>query len=898
MIHLSRGLRSGLAGLMRKPLAVCAAIALPLAVASGALAATTALRQAGPSRPAAPDLTTNTNAGCNSAQPAGFAHCFAVIRTPSDHRMTPDVAGPPSTALTPADLQSAYNLPSATAGGGQTVAIVDAGDDPTAESDLAVFRSQYGLPACTTANGCFTKVNQEGQQDNYPAADGSWPVEESLDLDTVSSICPECNILLVEANDNTDADLNAAEDEAVTLGAKFVSNSWGECEFSGEQDEDQYFDHPGVAITVSAGDNGWDNYEESPSCPTPSPNWPAASQYVTTVGGTTLTQDSSAPRGWDETVWSDGGSGCSLSEPQPSFQQGIPQLDAVCQNRATADVAADANPDSGLAVYDSTGESGWLQVGGTSLASPIIASTYALAGTPQPGTYPDTYPYHDPSQSADLNDITSGSNGDCGNVLCTAGPGWDGPTGLGSPDGVKAFEGGPQGQISGQVTNAATSQPVAGITVTAQPGNYVTRTDSSGDYQLTLAAGAYTSLTASGYGYTTAAYGNVTVTANQAATENFALTAAPSGVLSGTVTDGSGPAWPLHAEITVQGDPNGPVWTSPYTGQYSVALPQGSITLQVSTDYPGYQDKTVQVTVGASTTQDITLDADLTACTAPGYGPDGLTGNFTGWTGGRPQDGWAVSSPGGAGWRFDDPGNRPPPPSASVSPYLPANIRRFVQFTGDDFAVADAGHYSPRPLHTTLTTPPVSLAGQADPEIAFDSAYYPGGGGDSAQVQLSVDGGRTWATVWRQSASDALGPVTIAVPQAAGKTRVEARWVFTGGGLGYWAVGGVLVGTATCAPQPGGLIAGVVTASSGVSTVNGATVTSAALPQPYPWPQGISLASTDPALPGGFYWLFAPAGSQQLSITAAGYAAATATVNVTQGQVTRADWALSPAAGG
>ncbi|HEY3952263.1 MAG TPA: carboxypeptidase regulatory-like domain-containing protein [Streptosporangiaceae bacterium] len=888
MIQLSGGLLSGLARLMRKPLTACVAIVLPLAVASGALAATSPFSQTSQSVSAAPDLTTNTNAGCNSRQPAGFMRCFAVIRTPSSHRITPDAAGPPSSAVTPADLQSAYNLPSATAGGGQTVAIVDAGDDPTAESDLAVFRSQYGLPACTTANACFTKVNQEGQQSNYPVVDGDWPTEESLDLDAVSSLCPKCNILLVEANSDATSDMYSAEARALLMGGKFISNSWGGSEVAGQ--DENWPRLAGVAEVASAGDSGY------------GVNFPSADPYVTAVGGTTLTKDSSVPRGWDETVWDHSGngtgSGCSAYEPQPSFQQGIPALDAVCSNRATADVSADADPTSGLAVYDTTGEAGWLQVGGTSLASPLIAATYALAGTPAAGTYPNTYPYHDPNESSDLNDVTSGSNGDCGNVLCTAGAGWDGPTGLGTPDGTAAFQSGPQGTISGQVTDSATGQPIAGATVTAQPGNYVTRTDASGNYELSLEAGTYTSLTASDYGYQSATDSNVTVTANQTTTENLALTAEPSGTLTGRVTDGSGEGWPLHAEITVPGDPDSPFWTSPHTGKYSIPLPQGSYNLTVSTDYPGYKDKTVPVTVGARTTRKFTLKADLTTCTAPGYGPDGLTQSFTGWTGGTAQDGWTAASAGGAGWRFDDPGSRPPPPSASIADLAGTSDREFDHFDGDDFAVADAGYYAPRPLRTTLTSAPADLAGQAAPQISFDSAYYPAGGRDSASVQLSTDGGQHWSTVWQQSASNALGPITVAIPQAAGDTNVRARWSFTGGGLGYWAVGSVLIGTATCAPQPGGLITGTVTDNSSGSTVNGATVTSAASPAPYPWPEGTSLASSDPALPGGFYWLFAPAGSQRLSVTAAGYTAGTATVTVTKGQVSQKNWALSPAAGG
>jgi hypothetical protein len=884
LIQVSRSL---LARLARRPLAACAAMVLPLALAGGgALAATTAFSS--PSA-AQPQLTTNTPAGCNTAQPAGYARCFAIVRTPSDHQITPDASGPPSTALGPADIQSAYKLPSSTAGGGQTIAIVDAYGDSTAESDLAAFRSQYGLPLCTTANGCFRKVDQTGGTD-YPADDSGWGLETSLDLDAVSSVCPNCNILLVEADDNSSANLEAAVDEAVALGAKFVSNSYGGSETASETTvDDLAYNHPGVAITASAGDSGY------------GVNYPSASQYVTAVGGTTLTRDSSVARGWDETVWNSSlgatGSGCSAYEPQPSFQQGISQLTAVCKNRATADVSADADPMSGLAVYDTLGYSGWLQVGGTSLASPLIAATYALAGAPAAGTYPNSYPYHDPGQSSDLFDITSGSNGSCGNVLCTAGPGWDGPTGLGTPDGVKAFQGALQGQLSGQVTDAATGKPITGVTVTAQPGDYVTHTDSNGNYNLTLAAGTYT-ITAASFGYQTGTRSGVQVTAGQALTGNFALTAAPSGTVSGTVTDGSGHGWPLHAQIAIPGYPGGSVWTSPYTGKYSVTLPQGSYALTVSTDYPGYQDQTVQVTVGpGTTTENVALNADLAACTAPGYGPDGLSQSFAGWTGGTAQDGWTVSSPGGAGWRFDNPGNRTPPPSGTVTNPNDPHYNIFTYFDPDTFAAADAGYYNPRPLHTTLTSPPVSLAGQSAPEISFDSAYYPDGSRDTAQAQLSADGGRTWVTVWQQTTSNALGPITIAIPQAAGQASVEARFSFTGGGDGYWAVGDALIGTQTCVPEKGGLVTGIVTAQSGGSPVNGAQISDAASPSPYPWPEGTSLASTDPALPGGFYWLFTPAGTEHLTAAAAGYATAAATVTVAQDQVTHQDWALSASAG-
>ena len=823
----------------------------------------------------AQQLTTNTSV-CGGPAAKGVMRCFAVVRTPSSHVITANTAGPPSTALTPADIQSAYKLPSATAGGGQTVAIVDAGDDPTAEADLATFRFQYGLPPCTTANGCLKIVNQAGQASPLPpvqcsqAAGGCWPVEESLDLDAVSAACPNCNILLVEATDATN-NLFLAENEAVALGAKFVSNSWGGPEYSGEtQDSQTYFNHPGVAITASTGDSGY------------GVSYPSASQYVTAVGGTTLTKDTSVPRGWTETVWAGTGSGCSAAEPQPSFQQGISQLTAVCENRAVADMSADADPASGLAIYDSNGfggVNGWVQVGGTSLASPLIAATYALAGAPASGTYPNAAPYHDPSQSSDLFDITSGSNGGCGNVLCTAGPGWDGPTGLGTPDGVKAFQGAPQGQISGQVTDKTTGKPVTGVTVTAQPGDYVARTDASGNYQLNIAAGSYT-LTVTDYGYQTATQTGVTVTASQTTTENYALAPGAFSTLSGTVTDGSGHGWPLYARITISGYPAGPVFTDPVTGRYSVKLADDtSYTLHVQPVYPGYQASDTQVQLGsADQVQDIKPAADLAACTAPGYGWNGLTETFTGWAGATPGDGWHVSGT-PDGWRFDNPGNRTPPPGSLGEPL------------GDDsFAIVDAAAAGqPGRLDATLTSPGVDLAGQQAPHLAFDTSYYPYGRGQDAQVQVSTDGGATWQTVWQQTRTVFAGHVDLPIPQAAGHAQVIARFRYSGADGWWWAVDNVFLGTHTCIPHAGGLVTGVVTAAAGGAPIEGATVSAANTPG-----SATTIAiPDDPANPGGFYWLFTPAGTWRLTAAADGYTPAAATVTITPGTLTYQDFTLA-----
>jgi hypothetical protein len=319
----------------------------------------------------------------------------------------------------PADLASAYKLPTGN-GAGQTVAIVDAYNDPAAAADLAVYRAQYGLPACTVANGCFQQVNQNGQTSPLPANDGGWAEEESLDVDMVSAICPNCHIMLLEANTTNTTDLFAAEDRAVALGAKFISNSFGAPEYPQQNADDFFhFNHPGVVITAATGDSGTGAL------------YPAVSPGVTAVGGTSL-HTASNTRGWTETAWSLAGSGCSSNEYKANWQN----VTTGCATRADADVSAVADPATGVAVYNTYSDFGWDVYGGTSVATPIIASVYALAGTPGASDYPAAYPYAHPG---DLFDVTSGSNGACGAPLCTAGPGWDGPTGLGTPDGTAAF---------------------------------------------------------------------------------------------------------------------------------------------------------------------------------------------------------------------------------------------------------------------------------------------------------------------------------------------------------------------------------------------------------------------------------------------------------------------------
>jgi subtilase family serine protease len=430
--------------------AVIATLALVLAAfgtagpASAQAATKAAATKAAATKASVPKATPNVTwtKACSAPQP-GYAACHAqrvtggvteyMAERAAQQGVTPkaaDAATP--SGFGPTNLWSAYGLTSAAAanGAGETIAIVDAYDDPNAEADLATYRTYYGLSACTTANGCFKKVSQTGSTTSLPSADAGWAEEISLDLDMASAICPNCNILLVEATSASYANLGAAVNRAVTLGAKYVSNSYGGSESSSESTYDTaYYQHAGVAITVSSGDSGY------------GVEYPASSRYVTAVGGTKLVT-SSTTRGWTETVWKTSstegaGSGCSSYETKPSWQ-----TDTSCTKRIVADVSAVADPATGVSVYDSYGiTAGWYTFGGTSVSSPIIAAVYALAGTPSTSSYPAAFPYAHAGTSA-LNDVTSGNNGTCTvSYYCTATTGYDGPTGWGTPQGTTAFAG-------------------------------------------------------------------------------------------------------------------------------------------------------------------------------------------------------------------------------------------------------------------------------------------------------------------------------------------------------------------------------------------------------------------------------------------------------------------------
>jgi subtilase family serine protease len=331
------------------------------------------------------------------------------------HAAMATAAGEPQ-AGTPLYLQQAYDLTSlsATQGASDTVAVADAYNDPNVAADLATFRAHFGLPACTVTSGCFRVLNEGGTPAPLPASSTSWSVEQSLDVDAVSALCPNCKIVLVEAVSPDNADMQAAIEAAVSAGATIVSNSWSVDAATSPFTNSLSF--PGVSVLAAAGDDGTASAGESA--------FPAALPTVTAVGGTSLNPSEATPRGFSETAWDDSGSGCDSNEPAPAWQ---PQTG--CAGRAYNDISADGDPSTGLDIYDSE-DGGWLQVGGSSLATPLAAAYEAV--TAVNGATPQ-WAYTDESL---LNAVGSGSNGACAVALiCNAADGWNGPGGAGSISG-------------------------------------------------------------------------------------------------------------------------------------------------------------------------------------------------------------------------------------------------------------------------------------------------------------------------------------------------------------------------------------------------------------------------------------------------------------------------------
>jgi hypothetical protein len=399
-----------------------------------------------------------TRDACSAPREPGHARCLAMrllvgSAAAAAQPMTATRAGrtaqpdnkPAAGFQTPQRLRELYALPEETAAGStQTIALVDAFDDPTAEADLAVYSKQFGLPACTSENGCFKKVNQNGEASPLPAVNGGWASEISIDVQMAHSICQTCHILLVEAKTEEFSDLGAGVDAAVSLGAGEISNSYGSTEETGLKElEEHSYNHPGVVLTVSSGDCAYLNR----ACPeelAEGTEFPADSPHVIAVGGTSVHESGGV---WTSTAWKEGGSGCSTLFSAPLWQSGVAGFAATgCgTGRAVADVSAVGDPNTGVDIYDSTpefagGPTGWGVWGGTSVASPIVAAEFALAGGSHGVSYPAATLYGHAGEASALYDVVSGGNGECGTAtICKATTGYDGPTGIGSPIGLGAF---------------------------------------------------------------------------------------------------------------------------------------------------------------------------------------------------------------------------------------------------------------------------------------------------------------------------------------------------------------------------------------------------------------------------------------------------------------------------
>jgi hypothetical protein len=571
------------------PIALLAAGAL---FAGGELASTPAA--AAPAAAAA-SVPSNFAYACGDGFKPGRASCLAIENTtahPTALTVRPG-AIPSGFGYGPSDLQSAYGLTSASAsdGAGTTVAVVDAYNDPTAASDLATYRADAGLPALTA--GQLTVYNQEGETASSslpgPSPSGDdWSVEVSLDLDMVSAICPLCKIDLVEADNDIIVEngvfegnlFKAEQTAATTLGAKYISDSWAAPESAVEQVEPEstldstYFGVPGVVYVAAASDFGYDNGIA----------YPAVSPNVVAVGGTSLTPASNS-RGWTESVWDTNdneatGSGCSAYEPQPSWQASIPILTAACPNRADNDVAADADPNTGVAIYDTSNQTpssnDWYEYGGNSESSPIIAAVFALAGNNGNGGNNAAESIYD--HTSDLYEVTGGSDGECtppavDSVLCTAtgaADTWNGPTGWGTPDGITAFESNSAAANTVTVSNPGTQTGTVG---TAISGLQISATDSASGQTLTYSASNLPP------GLSISSSGLITGTPTTAGTSQVTVKATDSTGASGSQTF----TWTISSASTA----NTVTVTSPGNQTGTVGTPISSLQISATDSASG-----------------------------------------------------------------------------------------------------------------------------------------------------------------------------------------------------------------------------------------------------------------------------------------------------------------------
>src|SRR5256712_3824228 len=509
-------------------------------------------------------------------------------------------ASPSAVGLNPVQIGHAYGFDqiscygTSSCGSGQTIAIVDAYDDPNIESDLATFSAQYGLPSCTTTNGCFTKATPQG----LPKANTNWALEESLDVEWAHAMTPGAKIILVETQDSFLSSLLSAVDYAARQpNVHQVSMSWVTGEFSGESSNDYHFNVPGVSFIASSGDSGT------------SVSYPAASPYVVSVGGTTLNVDGSGKL-QSETAWSGSGGGVSSYESKPSYQTGFNSN----SGRGVPDVSYDADPNTGVSIYDSFGYGGWNQVGGTSAGAPQWAAITAIVnsggGKLSSASFGTNIALYNaatgPAYSTNYRDITSGSNGNCG-ATCNTGPSYDFVTGVGSP-----------------LTNSLIpylQPPSPDFTISASPSSLTINPGSSGSSTITVTSvngfSGIVSLASSPSSSSTLSSSSVNVPAGGKA--SGMLTVKPSGSTTYTITGTSGSvSHSVNVAVTVLTVPSAPqnlvatAGNSQVTLAWSVSSSNGGATITGYDVYRGSASNGEGTTPIATVTGTSYTDSGLT----------------------------------------------------------------------------------------------------------------------------------------------------------------------------------------------------------------------------------------------------------------------------------------------
>src|SRR2546426_5990537 len=513
-------------------------------------------------------------------------------------------ASPSPVGLTPVQIGHAYGFDqlscygTSSCGSGQTIAIVDAYDDPNIESDLATFSAQYGLPSCTTTNGCFTKATPQG----LPKANTNWALEESLDVEWAHAMAPGAKIILVETQDSFLSSLLSAVDYAARQpNVHQVSMSWVTSEFSGESSYDYHFNVAGVSFIASSGDSG------------AGVSFPAASSYVVSVGGTTLNVQTSG-KVLSETAWSGGGGGVSLYESRPSYQTGFNSN----SGRGVPDVSYVADPNTGVSIYDSFGYGGWNQVGGTSVGAPQWAAITAIVNSgggqlSSASFWTNTALYNaatGPANSTNYRDITSGSNGNCG-VTCNTGPSYDFVTGVGSP-----------------LTNSLIpylQPPSSDFTISASPSSLTINPGSSGSSTITVTSvngfSGIVSLASSPRSSSTLSSSSVNVPAGGMA--SGMLTVKPSGSTTYTITGTSGSvSHSVNVAVTVLTVPSAPQNLVATAGNTQVTLAWSVSSSNGGATITGYDVYRGSASNGEGTTPIATV-------TGTSYTDSGLTNGKT-----------------------------------------------------------------------------------------------------------------------------------------------------------------------------------------------------------------------------------------------------------------------------